>query len=164
MPPSNTRANLGNILHSLGQASPTSQTKIGAVLQELASQIPRRGMVLILSDLFDEPTEVLQGLHALAQRGHDVVVFHVLDRDEVEFPFERMTLFEGLEEMPELLVDPRALRDAYLEEINTFQDEIRRGCLKNRIDYVKIVNSQELDVVLSSYVAARAARAKRRGR
>jgi hypothetical protein len=88
-------------------------------------------------------------------------VFHVLDRDEVEFPFERMTLFEGLEDMPELLVDPRGLRDAYLEEINAFQEEIRKGCLKNRIDYVKIVNSQGLDVVLSSYVAARAAQAKR---
>jgi hypothetical protein len=99
--------------------------------------------------------------HTLAQRGHDVVVFHIFDRDEVEFPFERMTLFAGLEDMPELLVDPRSLRDAYLKEINTFQDTIRKGCLKNRIDYVKVVNSQDLDVVLSSYLAARAAQAKR---
>ncbi len=72
-----------------------------------------------------------------------------------------MTLFEGLEDMPELLVDPRSLRDAYLKEINTFQEAIRKGCLKNRIDYVKVINSQELDVVLSSYLAARAAQAKR---
>ena len=78
VPARNTRANLGNILHSIGQASPTSQTKIGAVLHELSSQLPRRGMVLVLSDLFDEPNEVLQGLRTLAQRGHDVVVFHVL--------------------------------------------------------------------------------------
>ena len=161
IPPSNTRANLGNILHQINAASPTSQTKIGPVLQELSSHIPRRGMVMVLSDLFDDPKEVLAGLRNLAQRGHDVVVFHILDHDEVEFPFERMTLFEGLEEMPELLVDPRSLRDAYLNEINAFQEEIRKGCLKNRIDYVKVVNSQELDVILSSYLAARAARAKR---
>ncbi len=161
IPPSNTRANLGNILHQISETTPTSQTKIGTVLQELAGQLPRRGMIMILSDLFDDPEEVIQGLHTLAQRGHDVVVFHIFDRDEVEFPFERMTLFEGLEDMPELLVDPRSLRDAYLKEINTFQEAIRKGCLKNRIDYVKVINSQELDVVLSSYLAARAAQAKR---
>ncbi|MCA8958501.1 MAG: VWA domain-containing protein, partial [Planctomycetes bacterium] len=162
VPPSNTRANLGNLFKSLEAASPTSKTSIGSVLMELSSQLPRRGMVLILSDLFDEPAAVLKGLRSLAQRGHDVVVFHILDRDEVEFPFERMTLFEGLEEMPELLVDPRSLRDAYLEEINQFQEEIRKGCLRNRIDYFRIVNSQELGVVLSSYLAARAAQAKRK--
>ena len=98
----------------------------------------------------------------IAQRGHDVVVFHVLDRDEVEFPFERMTLFQGMEQMPELLVDPKSLRDAYLAEINTFQDKIKKGCLQQRIDYVRVVNSTPLDVVLTSYLTARAARRKRR--
>ena len=161
VPPSNTRANLGNILKGIGDASPTSKTAIGSVLQELASHLPRRGLIVVLSDLFDEPSSVLRGLRSLSQRGHDVVVFHILDRDEVEFPFERMTLFEGLESMPELLVDPRALRDAYLEEINSFQEEVRRGCLQSRIDYTRIVTSQELDVVLSSYLAARAAQSKR---
>lgn len=161
VPPSNTRASLGNIIHSLEQATPTSKTAIGTVLGELANQLPKRGMVLILSDLFDDPDAVVKGLRSLAQRGHDVVVFHILDHDEVEFPFERMTLFEGLEEMPELLVDPRSLREAYLQEINTFQEQIRKGCLGNRVDYVKVVNSQDLDVILSSYLAARAAQAKR---
>lgn len=160
--PSVTRASLGNLMVSLNQASPTSQTSIGAVLNELSSHIPRRGMILIFSDLFDEPKTILQGLRSLAQRGHDVVVFHVLDKDEVEFPFERMTMFEGLEEMPDLLVDPRGLRDAYLKEINEFQDEMRKGCLRNRIDYVKVVNNQELGVILSTYLAARAARAKKK--
>ncbi len=89
-------------------------------------------------------------------------MFHILDRDEVEFPFERMTLFEGLESMPELLVDPKSLRDAYLAEINSFQDKIRKGCLQQRIDYVRIVNDTPLDVVLTSYMTARAARSKRR--
>ena len=162
VPPSVTRASLGNLMTSLSEASPTSQTSIGTVLSQLSSHIPRRGMVLVLSDLFDDPKTILHGLRSLAQRGHDVVVFHILDKDEVEFPFERMTMFEGLEDMPELLVDPRGLRDAYLKEIGDFQDEIRRGCLRNRIDYVKIVNDQELSVVLSSYLAARAAQAKKK--
>jgi len=163
VPPSNTRANLGLIFQHLEQAKARKQkTRIGAVLHELASQLRQRGMVLVFSDLFDKPEEVLKGLREIAQRGHDVVVFHILDRDEVEFPFERMTLFLGMEQMPELLVDPKSLRDAYLAEINAFQEKVKKGCLQQRIDYVRVVNSTPLDVVLTSYLTARAARAKRR--
>jgi len=162
VPPSNTRGNLGNLFQSLAEAKPTAQTKIGSVLHELAANVSKRSMVILFSDLFDDPDDVLRGLRELTRRGHDVMVFHVFDRDEVEFPFERMTLFDGMEEMPELLVDPRSLKDAYLEEIDSFQSTIRKGCLGQRIDYVRLVNDQPLDVVLSSYLAARAARAKRR--
>ncbi len=161
VPPSNTRGNLSNLFQSLSEATPTAKTKIGAVLQELASSLQKRGLIVLFSDLFDEPDEVLKGLRALGQRGHEVIVFHVFDRDEVEFPFERMTMFEGLEELPELLADPRALRDAYLAEIDEFQEAIRKGCLGQRVDYVKLITNQPLDVALSSYLAARAARAKR---
>lgn len=163
VPPSNTRQNLGNLFAALEQAKARKQkTKVGAVLHELASQVRQRGMVLIFSDLFDEPDAVLKGLREIKSRGHDVVVFHTLDRDEVEFPFERMTLFEGLEQMPELLCDPKALREAYLAEIEAFAAAIKKGCLAQRIDYVRVVTDQPLDVVLTSYLSARAARAKRR--
>lgn len=162
LPPSNTRANLGNVFKALAEAKPTAKTRIGAVLHELATHLRQRGMVLVFSDLFDQPEQVLTGLRELAQRGHDIVVFHVLDQDEVEFPFERMTLFEGLEQMPELLVDPLSLRDAYLQEIGEFQERIRKGCLAQRIDYVRLLTHQPLDVVLSSYLTARTARTKRR--
>ena len=163
VPPSNTRASLGQLFGALEQAKARQQkTKVGAVLHELASQLRQRGMVLIFSDLFDRPEEVLHGLREIASRGHDIVVFHLLDRDEVEFPFERMTLFQGLEQMPELLCDPKALRDAYLAEIETFAETIRKGCLGQRIDYVRVVNSMPLDVVLTQYLSARTARTKRR--
>jgi uncharacterized protein (DUF58 family) len=163
VPPSNTRQGLANLFAALDQARTRKQkTKVGAVLHELASQLRKRGMVLIFSDLFDDPKEVLRGLREIRSRGHDIVVFHVLDKDEVEFPFERMTLFEGLEQMPELLCDPKALRDAYLQEIEGFADEVRKGCLNQRIDYVRVVNAQPLDVVLTSYLSARTARSKRR--
>ncbi len=162
VPPSNTRANLGNVFAALEEAEPTAKTRVGAALHELASRLSQRGMAMVFSDLFDEPDTVLRGLQELGRRGHDVVVFHVLDRDEVEFPFERMTLFDGMEELPELLVDPRSLKDAYLAEITDFQKRMRKGCLAQGFDYVRVVNNQPLDVVLSSYLAARAARAKRR--
>lgn len=163
IPPSNTRASLGNVFGALEQAKTRKQkTKIGTVLHDLASQLRQRGMVMIFSDLFDEPAEILKGLREIQSRGHDTVVFHILDRDEVEFPFERMTLFEGMEQMPELLCDPKSLRDAYLAEVEGFADQIRKGCLGLRVDYVRVVNSMPLDVVLTSYLSARTARTKRR--
>ena len=161
VPASNTRAGLANLFQSLETAKPDQKTKIGDVLQELATSIRKRGVVMLFSDLFDDSAEVLKGIRALGQRGHDVIVFHVLDRDEVEFPFERMTMFEGLEQMPELLADPRALRDAYLAEIEGFAETVRKGCLAQRADYVRLVDDQPLDVALSSYLAARTARFKR---
>ena len=163
VPPSNTRAGLANLFGALDQArARNKKTKVGEVLHQLATQLRQRGMVMVFSDLFDDPAAVLRGLRELASRGHDVVVFHVLDRDEVEFPFERMTLFEGMEQLPELLCDPKSLRDAYLAEIEGFAETIRKGCLSQRIDYVRVVDSMPLDVVLTSYLSARAARAKRR--
>jgi uncharacterized protein (DUF58 family) len=161
VPSSNTRQNLANLFQSLEQAKPDQKTRIGGVLQELSSSIRKRGVVMLFSDLFDDPDEVLRGIRSLGQRGHDVIVFHVLDRDELEFPFERMTMFEGLEQMPELLADPSALRDAYLAEIEAFTDKVRKGCLAQRADYVRLINDQPLDVALSSYLAARTARTKR---
>ncbi|HEB54145.1 MAG TPA: DUF58 domain-containing protein [bacterium] len=163
VPPSNTRQSLGNLFQLLEQAGAREQkTRIGAVLHELAGQLKQRGMVLIFSDLFDEPQQVLQGLREIKSRGHDVIVFHVMDHDELEFPFERMTLFQGMEQLPELLCDPKSLRDAYLAEVNAFAEEIRRGCLGQRIDYVRIDTKNPLDVVLTSYLSARAARTKRK--
>lgn len=163
VPPSNTRQGLANVITALEQATARrQQTKVGAVLHELASQLRQRGLVLLFSDLFDRPEEVLRGLREIASRGHDIVVFHVFDRDELEFPFERITLFEGLEQLPELLCDPKSLRDAYLAEIGAFAESIRKGCHGQRIDYVRLVNHQPLDVALTSYLSARSARAKRR--
>lgn len=161
VPASNTRGNLANIIGRLEEAKPTQKTKIGTVLQELAGKASKRSLVILFSDLFDDVDEVLKGLRALGQRGHEIIVFHVMDHDEVEFPFERMTLFEGLEEMPELLADPKALRDAYLAEVEEFAMAIHKGCLGQRVDYERVVTSKPLDVVLSSYIASRAARGKR---
>jgi uncharacterized protein (DUF58 family) len=161
VPPSNTRNGLANVVQVLEQAKPTQKSKIGSVLQELAGSLRQRGVVAVFSDLFDDADEVQKGIRALGQRGHEVIVFHVFDRDELEFPFERMTLFEGMEQMPELLADPRSLRDAYLEEIRGFQEKVRRGCLAQRADYVEVNTGQPLDVALSAYLGMRMARARR---
>ena len=83
---------------------------------------------------------------------------HVLDKAELEFPFHEATLFRGLEQYPELLTDPRTLRDGYLAEINTFVEQLQKGCLNQNIDYVQLTTNHSLGVVLSSYLAYRLAR------
>lgn len=132
------------------------RTDLGAALGEVSEKIRRRGLLVLVSDLLDEPGRVLSGLRRLRSRRQDVVVFHVLDRDEVEFPFDRMTRFEGMEEpASEVLCDPRALRAAYLEGLGEFRSALRAGCLAERIDYVPLDTSTPLDVALSGYLARR---------
>ena len=139
-----------------------TRTDIATALGEVAEKVRRRGLLVLVSDLLDEPQKVLSGLRRLRSRRHDVVVFHVLDRDEVEFPFEKMTRFEGTEEpMPDLLCDPRGLRASYLEALEEFRRTVRAGCLAERIDYVPLDTGTPLDVALSGYLARRSAAVRR---
>jgi hypothetical protein len=94
----------------------------------------------------------------LRHKRHEVVVFHVLDRAELEFPFREATLFRGLEQSPELLTDPRALREGYLEQVERFVEELRRGCRSMNIDYVQLPTDKSLGVALSAYLAHRSSR------
>jgi hypothetical protein len=143
------------ILGTLAGANAQNKTDLGTVLNTLAERVQRRGLIILISDLFDRPEVILKSLQHFSHKRHDVIVFHVLDEYELTFPFERMTLFEGLEEYPKLLIDPRSLRKAYLEEVNKFCEEIRRGCVKQMIDYVRISTDQDLDVELTKYLASR---------
>ena len=157
LPSSASPGHLREVLQALEAAEPAQDTDMSTVLHELAERISRRGLVLLISDLMDDPDVILAGLRHFRHKRHEVVVFHVLDHQEIEFPFQDMTLFEGLEVFPELLTDPRALREAYLEAKRTHCDRIRAGCLNNRIDYVPLDTSLPLDGALSAYLATRAA-------
>jgi uncharacterized protein (DUF58 family) len=138
------------------------RTDLAAALGEVSEKVRRRGLVVVVSDLLDEPGRVLAGLRRLRSRRHDVVVFHVLDRDETAFPFDRMTRFEGLEEpSPGMLCDPPSLRATYLEALEEFRRAVRAGCLAERIDYVPLDTGTTLDVALSGYLARRAASVRR---
>ena len=156
LPPSGHAAHLKFLLHELNQIAPRKKTDVGAILHNLAERIKRKGLIIVISDMFDDPQKALQGLHHLRHRKHEVILFHVLDRYELEFPFTQQTRFLGLEEYPELTANPRALRKAYLEELGNFTDTLKRGCRQNRIDYVPLNTAQPLDVALTSYLATRA--------
>lgn len=155
IPASSSMGHLRPILGTLAQSEGKNKTDLGAVLNTLAERIQRRGLIILISDLFDKPEVLLKSLQHFSHKRHDVIVFHVLDEYELTFPFERMTLFEGLEEYPKQLVDPRSLRKAYLAEVNQFCEDIRKGCVKQMIDYVRISTDQDLDVQLTKYLASR---------
>jgi hypothetical protein len=87
-----------------------------------------------------------------------VILFHVLDDAEKDFPFDGLTRFEGMEGNPDVFAEPRSLREAYLEELNAFISRVRRGCRESHIDYVPLTTSTPLDVALSTYLAARLTR------
>jgi hypothetical protein len=114
-------------------------------------------MVVIISDFLADREPLLKGVEMLRHRKHDVLAFHVLDDDELEFPFGGTTRFEGMEEMPNLVCDPRALRDGYLDALNEYLTEVRRGLTRIGVDYIQVRTSDYLDAVLSKFVTARMA-------
>ena len=117
--------------------------------------MPARGLVMIFSDLLCDREPLFKGLEMLRHRRHDVMVFHILDDDELLFPFAGMTKFEGLEQLPDLLCDPRALRDGYLEALEEYLTEVRRGCTRVGIEYHLIRTSDYMDAVLSRFLYQR---------
>jgi len=156
LPPATSDAHFRNLMRELAAFEPAGETDIGPIFMEIADRLRSRSLVVILSDLFDAEAGLLRGLQRMAHRGHDVVVFHVLDKDELEFPFDRMTRFEGLETDDKLLADPKALREAYQAELTGFQSRVKASCLSGRMDYVVLDTSRPLDVVLTTYLAQRA--------
>lgn len=158
--PNTNPAQLRTFCRLLEEARNKEKTQMGLTLHELADRFPRRGIVLLLSDCFDRPDEIISGLKHLRYKRHDLILMNVMDPYELEFPFRDATLFEGLEEYPELLVEPRGLRQRYLEEVATFQSTLKRGCRNLMADFVLMNTGQPLDVALSAYLATRNVRTR----
>jgi uncharacterized protein (DUF58 family) len=156
--PSSQPSHLKEIVQVLNQGTNNHKTQLAPIFHDAAERINRRGIIMILSDLFDDVAGLMAGLQHLRYNRHEVVVFHVLDAAELEFPFQEATLFRGLEQYPELLTDPRALRRGYLNEMRGFISELQNGCRGQNIDYVQLRTDAALGVALSSYLAHRLAR------
>ena len=155
VPPMATPGHLFAILKELEDRIPRGGTSSGSILQELASSLKRRGFIILISDLLDKPEEVMRGLKQLRSKGNDVMVFQLLDRDELEFPFEQPTLFMDLEEDIKLLTDPHAVRSAYLKSMNSLIEGYRQSCASYFIDYSIFNTSIGLDRALVRYLTRR---------
>ena len=158
VPPLSASGHLETITATLETSRPDHDGDIGAVLGLLAEKVRRRGIVVVISDCFGDLAGTLRGLHQLRQRRHEVIVFHLLDEAEVEFPFQHLTRFEGLEGLGQVLTDPRALRTAYLKELRRFRDGLKRGCRGVGIDMVEVTTHMPLDETLTRFLGLRRAR------
>jgi uncharacterized protein (DUF58 family) len=158
--PSGQPSHLKEIFHLMDVSPAGEKSDMGAIFHDLAERFKKRGIIVILSDLFDDPARILAGLRHFRHRRYEVVVFHVLDPAELDFPFRQTTLFKGLEGLPEILTEPHALRRAYQSEIQAFVSEMRKGCQMVDMDYVLLRTDQDLDKALSTYLAARTTRVK----
>ncbi|NQT41007.1 MAG: DUF58 domain-containing protein [Planctomycetes bacterium] len=155
VPQRTKRNHLQSIVQALDISEPKDKTDMLAILRRVAESYPRRGMVILISDLLVDRPGLFKGLELLRSRGHDVMVFHVMDDDEVDFPFSGPTRFEGLEVPDRLSCNPRALRQGYLEALGEFLSEVRRGCARQNVDYDLIRTSEPLDAVLTRYLSNR---------
>jgi uncharacterized protein (DUF58 family) len=149
------------LLHELEQTEPNSTTDASGVFLQVAAKIRQRGMIAIFSDLFVDPEELGAALKQFRLRKHEVIVFHVMHHDELNFPFEENTLFRGIEVDAELMAEPRALRASYLEAVAKFQERVKKVCAVAGVDYVLLDTSRPLGGVLSSYLNFRSKTRKR---
>jgi uncharacterized protein (DUF58 family) len=158
--PSNSPAQWKTITHELTVVPQHAKTGMGHVLDQLAEKLTHRSLIVILSDFFDDIEGIKQGLRHLRYKKHESMVFQILDPMEIEFSFEDVTLFKGLEELGELLTEPRALREGYLDQLNQFTDELKRTCRGMHVDFVRMNSGEPLDVTLSNFLATRSASMK----
>ncbi len=158
VPRTSTLAGLGDLMTVLSEARPQSHTGIGDVLHAAAATIRRRGIVLLISDLFDDEERTLAGLRRLRLGGGEVIVFHVLDPYERTFPFAGNVRFTGLEPTPNeqpLNTRPADIRRSYLAALNGFCDRLRAGCERHGCHYVPVDTGQPMHETIGGYLASR---------
>ena len=158
LPPKSKRTQLGNILAILSKLKPTGPTEIAKNLQSVASMVRHRSLIMLFSDLLSDPEPTIKTLRQLRHRGHDVIVFHILDEAEVNFPFSGLVDFREPETGDTLMVDADGMKADYLEAVHEMCETYRRECFSAGIDYVGLNTSMPFDKALIEYLASRQAR------
>lgn len=158
--PAGQPSHLKELFHLMDVTPARRKSDMGQVFHDLAERFKKRGVVAVFSDFFDNVPRIVAGLKHFRHRRHEVIVFHILDPAEVDFPFRQTTLFKGLEGLPDVLTEPHALRRAYQEELSAYLDDLKKNCRMVDIDYVPLRTDADLDVALSSYLASRATRVR----
>jgi uncharacterized protein (DUF58 family) len=149
------RSHLDVLLRTLSRAEPQGRTRLGPALHELAERIRRRGLVVLCSDLMDKPADVLSGLQHFRHRHHEVVVFHILDPDEREFPYTDTSTFVDMETGERLTTEPWEIARRYREKLEAWTAHYRRACQEQRVDYVLLDTRTPFDRALLAYLEKR---------
>lgn len=155
IPARNRRGHLLSILRHLDNLQLGHKTELSLPLHQIAETINKKGLIILISDLLDEPESILKGLQHIRFKGHDVILFHVMDESELSFPFENATRFLDMEGTSEYLAIPAMVRDTYMTKLNTHIDELKKGCGRIQVDYHLLDTSKPLDFALFSYLTNR---------
>lgn len=158
VPQRTKRNHLDSIIQAMEISTPRNKTDIYQVLRNVAENYPKRGLMVIVSDLLVGREGLFKGLSLMRSRGHDIMVFHILDDDELDFTFNGPTRFEGLETADQLRCNPRALREGYLAALNEYLEQVRFGCSRQQTDYIQLRTSQPLDAALAAFLSNRLGR------
>jgi uncharacterized protein (DUF58 family) len=155
IPPRSTASHLSVLLGALEDIKAEQKTGLARTFHDLAENMKRRSLVIILSDLLDDEREVVKALHHFRHRKHEVILFHLLDHDECAFPFTRLADFIDMETGERLQVDPRYARDTYLEEVGAFIKRFKVECARSLVEYVPVDTATPFDIMLTKYLATR---------
>jgi uncharacterized protein (DUF58 family) len=156
IPPRSAPSHLMRLLTALDQTNAEKESAIAPLLHEVAERIKRRGVVILISDLFDQAEPLIESLHHLRHKRHEVILLHTMAHDELEFPFRKWSLFENLEKASDRLrLDPASMRAMYLENVATHLRVVREACSKLNISHVLLDTSRPFDDALTVYLAQR---------
>lgn len=155
MPARSSPRHFNEMMRQLEAVQPGKLTDVAETLHKLANRFKKRCLIVLVSDLYDEPEEVMRALHHFRHRKHEVIVFHVFDRAEIEFPFNDVIAFHDLETDERLQIDPAYVRDVYKQQIDEFIETYRRHCAESQMDYVMTDTATPYDFMLSRYIAKR---------
>lgn len=155
LPPKAVHTYLKQLLLELHTRRSSRQTNISKTFHEMAERIKRRGLIVILSDLFDDPAAILSGLKHFRHNKHEVIVFHILDPKEIRFDFHGDIVFEDMETKEQINTQPVHILKEYKRDLNRYIKNFRKVCRENRIDYVMINTSDSFDKALVEYLVKR---------
>ncbi len=155
VPPRSSASHLQVLFDALEQNPASGETDLAATADLLAEKLPRRSLVCVFSDFLDDGPDGLKRLLALRARKHDVAIFHLVDPAELTFPYEDPTLFLSMEDDRRLEVNPREIKDSYLEEFNRFLAETKAECTAADVDYQRVRTDEPLDQVVVRFLSRR---------
>lgn len=155
IPPRSISSHLNVLLNAIDSAEYGNDTNISATLHNVAERINRRGLIILISDLLDEPENILSGLKHFRHNQHEVLVFHIIDQEELDFNFSGDIQFEDLESEEKIKTQPRYIRESYQEKFNDFLNYYKLNFSNNRIDYQQLFTYTPFDIALTEYLLKR---------
>lgn len=155
LPPLAKKSHLNLVLSALESTLPGEETDIAPLLHEMAEKIRKRGLIILISDLLDEPDKVINALKHFRHKRHEVILFQILDPQEMKFSFNRQTRFVDMETKNELVTEPWHIQKAYQRTVNSFIEHYKLQCRANNIDYVLLTTDKSLDLAMTGYLNKR---------